>query len=190
MRNVKSVIAAIALSTFLFSCTKEGPVGPQGPEGPQGPQGPQGAQGPAGSANVSTVLFTSPAWSGTQINITVPQITTDIYNSGVVLAYMNFTSVNNVYYHVPGLVANAAYQIRVYSQVGSMRFNAHNPDGSSATGTLPTVDKIKVVIIPAANVSNGRISSTPQQAILDELKKAGVDINNYEEVEKYYNLPD
>jgi len=173
-------------SAVLVSCQKEGPEGPAGPAGPQGPQGPAG---PTGSANVTTVVFDAPAWSLYQINLTVPQITESVYNDGVVLAYMSFTSLNTVYYHVPGLVINAAYSVRLYHQVGTMRFNLHSPSGGAATGTAPAVAKIKVIIIPAGTVVSGRKGNT-QQAIYEELASAGVDINDYESVKNYYQLAD
>lgn len=148
-----------------------------------------GEPGPPGSANVTAFKFTSPAWSANLININLPALTQGIMDSGLVVAYMKFASLNTVYYHVPGLVVNSAYTIRVYHQVGGMRFNIHNPDGSALAGTPPAVADIKVILIPAATSVNGR-GMSPQTAILNELREAGVNIEDYEAVRRYYHLPD
>jgi hypothetical protein len=183
-----SFMLLFASATIFISCSKEGPAGPAGPAGASGPAGPAGATGATGTANVTAVLFTNPAWSGSQINISVPQITATIYSSGTVLSYMEFASVANVFYHVPGFVVNAAYQVRVYHQTGTMRYNLLNPDGSGAAGVLPAVTKIKVIIIPAGATVNGRMLD--QQNTLNELAIAGVNVNNYNEVKTFFKLKD
>jgi hypothetical protein len=189
-----SFMFLLTLATILISCSKEGPagpagnVGPAGPAGAAGPVGPAGPAGATGTANVTAVLFTNPAWGGNQINISVPQITATIYNSGTVLSYMEFATVANVFYHVPGFVVNAAYQARVYHQTGTMRFNLLNPDGTAAAGALPAVTKIKVVIIPAGSTVNGRFVN--QENTLSELAIAGVNVSNYNEVKAFFKLTD
>ncbi len=69
-----------------------------------------------------------------------------------------------------------------------MRFNLLNPDGTNASGTLPAVSKIKVLIIPAGTTVNGRMIN--QQNITDELRLAGIDVTNYNEVKNFFKLKD
>jgi len=84
----------LLFSFILFSC--------EGPEGPVGPQGPEGLQGPPGVADIEVVDFTftfgqmtlntvlAPVVYRYNYRRNIPQITQDIINDGVVIAYIKF----------------------------------------------------------------------------------------------------
>lgn len=83
---MKSNLFKLSFAFILFlsttSCQKEGAQGPAGPAGP------------AGSANVKSVsfenqsFFFNPLTNKYQINLTVSDITGDIFNNGSVSAYL------------------------------------------------------------------------------------------------------
>ncbi|MEM7657043.1 MAG: collagen-like protein [Bacteroidota bacterium] len=96
------------LKCFLLPCliglilvsSCRGPEGPRGPEGSQGPQGQAGADGlpgtpgTDGNANVTTYLFnvaeSNYYFDGTwwQVDLSVPAITKDIEDNGMVMVYL------------------------------------------------------------------------------------------------------
>jgi hypothetical protein len=65
-------------------------------EGPEGPTGPKGKDGKDGNANVHFNTFTVSSWNYSStnvswfINLSDPNITTDIVDYGAVLVYMKF----------------------------------------------------------------------------------------------------
>ena len=82
MKKLSLVMALLLTAAMMGSCVKEGPMGPQGP------------QGPSGNANVasSDVLVHSSDWywdnTSWRVDFDYPAITSNIYNSGVVLVFM------------------------------------------------------------------------------------------------------
>ena len=82
MKKLSLVMTVLLSFVMMVSCVKEGPMGPQGP------------QGPAGNANVasSTLLVRSNDWywdeTSWRVDFNYPAVTNDIYNSGVVLVFM------------------------------------------------------------------------------------------------------
>lgn len=94
MKKIISIICVMFSVVLMMACTKEGPMGPMGPMGPTGPTGPQGPAGNDGNANVAsstiTVLPDDWYWDETswRVDFQYEAISSDIYNSGVVLVYM------------------------------------------------------------------------------------------------------
>ena len=100
-------IVGMALTTMIFSCTKEGPAGPAGPAGPRGPQGLAGAagtQGPAGPAGTANVIYSN--WTDTVTyflasatttdtivgSLLAAKLTADIVNRGEIKVYANLNT--------------------------------------------------------------------------------------------------
>ena len=76
---------------LMTSCGKEGPMGPMGPMGPQGPQGPAGEDGYVNVASSTVTVFPDDwYWDETswRVDFDYDAVNSDIYNSGVVLVYM------------------------------------------------------------------------------------------------------
>jgi hypothetical protein len=121
MRKSRSfAILFVLVTSFIISCTKEGPEGPMGAQGGQGvpgtnagqgatgPTGPTGPQGPSGTANViySTWIpgpagFGPTLWFDTTIstiglvsraNIGAPSLTQAILDQGFVMVYHTFAA--------------------------------------------------------------------------------------------------
>ncbi|WP_205660312.1 collagen-like protein [Cognatitamlana onchidii] len=103
---------ALALVVVLaFSCSAEdGAPGEQGPQGVQGPQGPQGEKGEkgdpgdSGSGSVKTVLFEDQLLQSGEtgvIEFNVPQLTQDIFDNGLVYAYISESENNSSWSPLP-----------------------------------------------------------------------------------------
>ncbi|MBR3710844.1 MAG: hypothetical protein IKM99_07780 [Bacteroidales bacterium] len=91
MKRLFSIACAIIAVVFMASCAKEGPMGPMGPMGPTGPQGPAGNDGYVNVASTTiTVVPDDWYWDETswRVDFSYDAVTSDIYNSGVVLVYM------------------------------------------------------------------------------------------------------
>ncbi|MEJ0103160.1 MAG: hypothetical protein WDO19_11640 [Bacteroidota bacterium] len=180
-----------------------GSVGANGPQGPKGDTGTTGAngaagangadgaagpQGPPGTANViysnwfEDGSFEIP-WADTTISATgelmgrafkyVPDITSGILDSGVVLCYVrHFTLI------APQLLPLfiSGYQLNFAPQDGSILFYINSPNGGYLGGNYPTPDfEYRYIIIPGGVLAGGR-RRDPRTM-------------NYNEICTTYNIP-
>ena len=175
-------ILAIALSIGTMGCKKE--------------KGPAGADGATGNANVKSYVFNSPLWQITKnwMDIDMSSILTEeIIKNDVILGYVKVTAVNAVN-PIPGIVSGTLeqqYKVNIFND-GFYRIVSYEKDGSfTPSADLKELDWVKVVIIKASETTtttgNGMIIHG-KDAVLMELEKASVDINNYEEVCNYYGI--
>ncbi|MBN2756235.1 MAG: hypothetical protein JXR51_03585, partial [Bacteroidales bacterium] len=165
-----------------------------------GTNGTNGTNGVDGNANVQTYVYNSPAWgTASWMDIDMSDILTDeILQNDVILGYVKNTGFNIVN-PIPGVLAGSKnYKVNIFnSNAGSLSFCYRivslELDGSETLNAdLLAADWVKVVIIESTNTTsvdgNGKKRLNSQQAIYDELDKAGVDINNYYQVMDYYGL--
>ncbi|GHB52008.1 collagen-like protein [Persicitalea jodogahamensis] len=167
--------------TFQSCSPEKGEVGAQGPAGPagaQGPAGPAGAQGPAGAAgqngnaNVIQITYGAKTWANTVgaiVTLSLTGVNADVAGKS---AYFTFIRDGNLWYSVPGEISTYG-EFRTYltpaatSTVSIRRVS---------TGTILNAESVRILIIPANDLRNGRLSA--------------VDFTNYEAVKKAYGLPD
>lgn len=115
--------------------TTPGPQGAQGPTGTTGPQGPQGPQGPAGNTGVGNLFFSpwkKPIWK-IQITtpegkffigeVSVPEITQNIIDKGLVLVY---SRVNGITSNTSPFPYGSATTITLGSQSYRIINNGHS----------------------------------------------------------------
>lgn len=166
MKQLSIKILTIALmlsSTAFFSCKKEA-----------GPKGDPGAPGIDGNANVTQISFAAKtiATNG-QIILTLNGITKAIAEKSMILSYGKAS--NGLWYQLPGFSISGLHEYRTF-------LNAQDPSSTltlqmvSGT-TAETFDPIRVVIIPANVLLNGRGGALPY------------DISDYESMRAYFNLP-
>ncbi len=183
-------VLLIALITGFAAC--EGPEGPPGPAGEDGIDGVDGQDGEDGNANVIASDWITPAWSATNSTygyFRYPDtlITEDLINTGVLLSYADWTGLGQYIYALPfsfesnGTVS-LCYNFYSTSSEKSIMwwFSAEN------NYTPNSGMKLRYVIIPASNSSDKALN--PQQEILYDLDKAGVDVNDYYQVMNYFGL--
>ena len=123
--KVFRIFPLIAMVVFVLQGCLKGPAGPIGPEGPagsngstgpagqqgqQGPAGPQGPQGPRGATGSANVIYSYwiPGVYGLANNLSVPDITQGILDSGVVLVY-TYVIASKVVYQLPVSFPNGFY---------------------------------------------------------------------------------
>lgn len=86
---MKKIISLVLISSLAFTfCRRDPEVGPTGPRGPRGPAGEDGSG--AIVSNVYTVNesdweYDDPSYFA---DIAIPDLTSDIVNNGIVLAYL------------------------------------------------------------------------------------------------------
>ena len=182
MKFFSYAIFTILLGLAINSCT-----GPDGADGIDGADGVNGADGVDGNANVQTYVFTNPEYSGSSMPLYLSAITQEVLDNDVILSYIKLSS-NQIYYAVPGATGENIF--RVFEFVGEVIIKVVDFDGNSDP-TPPNLDKVILIIIKSSNTTtingNGK-SVSPQQAVYNELEKAGIDINNYFAVCDYYNI--
>ncbi|RLD52989.1 MAG: hypothetical protein DRI94_01360 [Bacteroidetes bacterium] len=183
-------VILLAVITAFVSCKGEiGPAGPAGADGTDGINGTDGADGTDGNANVTASAWITPVWSETNaiygtFDYSDATITSDIMSSGVVLSYADWTGLEQFIYALPFSYDDSG------SGIVSVNFSIFSGGiewwYSAETNFTPNTNaKLRYVIIPA---SSSNKSLNPQQEILYNLDKAGVDVNNYYQVMDYYGL--
>ncbi len=194
MKTTKKLLYAIVLmvTAAFASC--------EGPEGPAGPAGEDGVDGQDGNANVQTYIYNNPSWmsSGSGMLIRMDSILTDdVIENDAVLVYLKHTAVDFVS-AIPGSVWVGS-EYRDYalfladsstSYSSSIIIVSMEMDGSlTPNDELAPVEWVKVVIIESTSTTvDGAKSLNPQQEILYNLDKAGVDVNDYYQVMNYFGL--
>jgi len=175
-KNFILITTALILLFNLTSCVKEGP---QGPPGKDGINGLNGQDGQDGNANVKTTVFqvTPSDWTQTSSDIYYLKylsiITNDIVDNGAVLVYWKSTN-SNSYQALPMTWPSSNTKIYRY-WYSSTLLEVEIVQADGTTPTLPsTTYTYKVVAI------EGDYASRPLP----------INIKNYSEVKKYFNLKD
>lgn len=202
--NIKKIMFITLITLFLTSCTKEGPAGPAGasgangangatgatgPMGPTGATGATGATGPVGptgatgNANVHSTYYTINAanWTyfGTpyffnEVNLTCPQITSDVVDFGMVCAFSESTT-SGTWFSLPYVYWPTSTVSYVFSlntiKLGSVGLRFNYSDGRNS---VYTSTRVKVVTI----------SGTAKAA------NPNVDYNDYNSVKAAFHLED
>lgn len=202
-------IAFMTLSLTLTSCGKDGDDGDNGAMGLQGEQGiagtngmdgedgagedgtngTNGTNGEDGNANVRAITFNLSAASGTSHTIATSELTAELVEDGVVLAYLKAAT---WWYSIPNqeILTNGFSSIDVSSSFVPSGVNysyrmIFRRDGSSATISTGDLDELRLVLIPASTSTSGKSSNNN---ILDALHDKGVDPTNYYQVMEHFNL--
>lgn len=199
MKKILQFILVLAVALGQVSCEgDEGPPGPAGAAGPAGPAGPAGAQGEPGESGEARVLdfmlTFEPDDEGENYSTGIEFSENDDFDlvvseSDVVLAYSYFGAIDDpedpegsIAFWSPlpqtfgveggGTVTyNYAYsKLFLFLFMQSQLNLADHPE-------LTDEQVFRLVVIPG-EIINGRTS------------KPAVDLNNYEEVIKYYQIDD
>ena len=190
--------ASLIFAITLTSCSKDGDIGLQGEQGIQGEDGEQGPagedgtngtngidgtngtdgtngeDGQDGNANVVSVTFEAKEIVIGQNIFEVPQITQDIFDSGVVLGYVTVSG-NNFWETLPIVVGgNVVLDI---DRIGLGEV--------TLTSTFDQTLDFRFIIIASSSSTTGKSRS---ESVMERLKKDGVDINDYYAVMDYFGL--
>jgi len=186
MKNVISKTKYVLMALIMvvtFSCSPED--GADGAQGPAGPAGQDGTNGQDGNANVQTFTFDTSTEDGQIWNIDAPQLTQDVLDNDGVLTYLRR---GGSYYFVPGTSFNDEIKAVLLPSIVQLLFY-NRLSGANVTPAVGNYDLLKLVIIESSNTTAGRgTSKSKKQNVFNELKAAGVDVNNYNEVMDYYGL--
>ena len=179
------LIAFIALTFTIFSCKKTGPEGPPGIAGPQGPPGgsgaagptgPTGPTGPPGTANVvysNWFAFTAAEWGDTTMYTldykraikNVTSLTQAVFDNGVVLSYIKFSSPNTNVNLLPSIIYysnTTSYENHnVIVNVGKLIYTFQNVVSGTVTNYSPTVNQYRFIIIPGGVLGGRTVGGAP-----------------------------
>ncbi len=162
MENVISKTKYLFISLIIvlaFSCSAE--------------DGADGADGADGNANVTSVQINGVSFIDGETSYSVSELTQDILDNGVVISYFRDSGAST-WFALP--LSLSGFEVFIQSiQLGTItiraNYNASNID-------------FRFVLIEASNKSAG----LTKQGVFNELKAAGIDVNNYNEVMDYYGL--
>lgn len=191
-------MAMLCMAMVLVSCSGEdGERGPQGPQGAQGPAGADGVDGENGvhgedgmdgKANVQTFKLDMLQWPGGSIYTFDMPIDTQQRPNYAFLFYMEYVTGNIAALHpvpggiVPDYTVDVSYTNEDQSPSGYIAFKDHQ----GANYQMQANFYLNLVIVAIeVNTLEGKTSITD---IMNELKKAGVDTNDYHAVATYLGL--
>ncbi|MBW8243120.1 collagen-like protein [Muricauda oceani] len=186
-------IAMLAMSITLVSCSGEdgetGPIGPAGPQGEQGEQGPQGEQGEQGNANVRTFDYLINDYSSDTIEITLTNFIDeglDVTNFALLFYLESTGDPNDRWYSIPGPIDQFQRytKVIVLEQDSEVKIDFFNVDH---TPYVFPAGKFNMLRIVAIDLGNGTAKTSKEDA-MSELKSAGVDTSDYNQVAAYFGL--
>ncbi len=162
MKNVLKISKYVLMSlitVFIFSCDGEdgedGLNGIDGQTGAQGSAGADGVNGQDGNANIQAFIFDQSEANDTFIGLTIPEITQDVLDTDIVLAYL-FTP--NLVHPIPAPnipLGDSPIDVSVDLQVGQFSaFFFEVGTNTAVTINQGDVQKLKIIIIES--------TSTPQ----------------------------
>lgn len=170
MKKLKAIFAICILTILITSCEKEGTQGPQGVQGPQGDAGPQGSANVKSSTYTITSLSSGSNYRYKKVASSI--ITSTIYSSGVVLAYV-YTSSGYTAIPYTFLASSSVQQFyRGFVTVGQFELKIYNSDFSTPSVSLPFT--LKLVAIDGARLS----------------QKPMINLQDYNAVKTAFNLND
>lgn len=207
----------LCTAMVLVSCSGEdGEQGPQGPAGIQGPQGPTGPQGPAGqdgaagqdgmdgqagadgadgtdgqdgvdgNANVQQYKISLADWpGGAIIEFSLPIDVQDRSN----YAFFYYLNNSSWIFSVPGRMLDGSYYSSVWLTVdtidpdGYIFFN-NSADNAPYQVSAGTYNELIIVAVEL-NSMGAKVNG---DNLLNSLKTAGIDVNDYHAVAAYFGL--
>ena len=207
----KLMSLAIMLAFIGFASCEgpEGPEGPAGPTGATGQTGPAGPQGPAGedgedgvdgNANVtvislpaSEITWTEAIYLGRSANIYSlinNAINQDILDHGTILGYCKISEAPDIWTPLPFFNESNDGLNRMYIQfdysLNKITLMAYQTSGAfDPTGYFM---EYRFMLITDNTITGAK--GTVSEDIIERLQKAGVDVNNYSEVAKYFGIKD
>lgn len=191
-------MAMLCMAVALVSCSGEdGERGPQGSpgakgedgiDGVDGQNGTNGEDGVDGNANVQSFKINMDAWNGGEVfEFDMPVAVEDRPNYAF-LFYLEYVSGNIVALHpVPGAIVPTYKVVVAYTNEdetpsGVLGFTDHQGAGYQ----MPPDFYLNLVIIAIeANTTEGKNNAMD---LMEELKNAGVDTNDYHAVATYLGL--
>lgn len=189
---------------FLGVVSCEGPEGPEGPAGPTGatgaagPAGPAGAAGQNGNANVTTISLPASeiTWAeeiyfGRTANIyslTNDAINQDILDHGTILGYCKIMELPDIWTPLPFMRESNDGLNRMYIQF-DYTLNTITIMAYQTTGIFDPTDyaiEYRFMLITDNTITGAKGEGA--EDLLARLKKAGVDLDDYNEVTEYFGL--
>jgi hypothetical protein len=136
MKKLQVLLGIALLGVFAFSgCTKEGPAGPAGTNG---------VNGNANVIGTNSVFVSNWTLSGTSYiaSITVPDITPDVVNYGLVEVYIQY---GTAWFCLPDIIGINSTTFGFQAGVVDLQ----NSNSDNSVPALPSNVTIRVVVIPA-----------------------------------------
>ncbi len=186
MKLFSYIILSTVFGLMTYSCTEDGAMGPAGVDSTDG------------NANVQTYVYNNPTWNGSNwLDIDMNGILTDdVIENDAILGYMQITSISSLSISIPTYINSKFYETVIFnsqsaSLAGVYRIISREQDGNSTpNANLEALDWVKIVVIESSNTTtgNGGKIINGKEAVYQELRDAGVDITDYDQVATYYGI--
>lgn len=182
MKTIKFfTYAVVVLFLGLASCSTDGEDGMDGMDGAPGAQGvagedgADGQNGEDGNANVASVTFNAYSIVIGNNEFSIPEITQDIYDNGLVMGYVTVNG--NDFWETMPIVSSGSVILdvdRIY--LGGLR----------VVSTFNQTVNFRFVIIEGSPA--GRAAQESGEDLKSFYESQGVDFSDFEAVSAYFNL--
>ena len=167
------LMMALAAGALLFTACG-------GTPGPTGATGTNGTNGTNGNANVQQYTFGARA-ANTTITFTIPNFTQAQLDSSTILTYATYPSTASKF-PVPGLASTSGCYASGFQVISGANLAVYvqqvkSTDLAAFCASPTALTSFTVIVIP--NSSNVTLAKT-----------SGLNLNDYNAVRKYYNLPE
>lgn len=182
MKTLKNTVikSLMILAVLMTSCTPE-----DGVDGQNGADGQQGEAGQDGNANViasdwiASDFSTTPS-SHAGFDVVDININEENVNGAAILSYGKYLG-TDVVIQIPFVSFNYSYSTALLPGHNIIRFVGTTTDGASVLFT--SISHVRYVIIPPGGRSAGG-----REAILNDLRNKGVDVNDFASVASHFGL--
>jgi hypothetical protein len=184
MNSITRLFIGLLIPFTLVMSSCEGDDGLPGPPGPQGPQGYDGLPGADGVSDITAIQYVvEPGdWLGNidgyTTELTVAEITSDVFNNSAILVYRIREDENPIYQNlIPYTwIDNSSVEyMDADIRVGSIKILLRWTDDGLNSTEAPTADYVFKVVIAEGN-------------LIASLKNK-IDITNYSILQSYLKLP-
>ena len=148
MKSIKLSGTILVIVLLFAACKKEGPEGPAGVPGPPGP---------TGNANIRSYIFKTATSTTGKFTYTIPNITKSFVDSCFIAPGFQ---VSSVWYGVPSLGVNAAYDTRYFLKEDNPNTNTYKlnvflyiPRTTTPYMQPVTWDRFRIILAPATVIT-------------------------------------
>lgn len=182
MKMIFKILGSCLLfSILVLGCAEDGEPGPKGDQGEQGEKGDKGDQGEKGDTGTANVVYSKWLESEFSNDITyeeyqLVEIDTNQYSLNTTVFLLYCRTGNNIVYPLPRQINETTYGYYILPDFGTglpARIMVYR-DGNIPGGSSVPVH-FRYVLIPGGVNIGGRIGQP--------------DFDDYEEVRKFYNIP-
>lgn len=136
-------------------------------------------------------IFDTVPWTGSSIVVALGSVSNQQLETDAFLAYTKIGT-SELQYPAPGPGPNGDYVYRCFynpndTNAVTFTLRSHDWDGTAYTGA-DSIHQLRIVHIESIKTSTLGMTKKPNEIVFDQLEDAGISINSYEDVVRFYGV--